>query len=580
MYVPHCGAFDLNSPIHAFGVSTRKDIRYAFTQVSHLKALYRKLAERTGWCMLLLAVLPVALRLALWPFHPAPTPSGGDDFSYLLLGDTFAHFRLSNPVHPMHRFFETDFVLQEPSYSSIFAPAQGMILAIGYVVAGNAWAGVLLSGSLFCALCYWMLRGWTTPSWALTGGLLAVAQFGPLNQWTNTYYGGLVSAIAGCMIFGALPRLHTPGSRVAEIMGAGLGLQILARPFEAALIAVGVMLYLLKARTARRTVGIAALAAAPALGFLALHNHAVTGRWLKLPYVESREQYGVPTTFTFQSLPVPRRALTREQQLDYRAQSIIHGDSETVGGYFERLAARVPFYRFFFPVPLCLALVAFLWRCREPRFRWLLLAVLIVLCGTNFYPYFYPHYIAVLTSVFVLMSVAGLEQVQQWPRFRWATGAIVALCTAQFLFFYGVHLTRNPRWLIAVERYETPNFIGWGDSEGRVEIHRRLAAEPGRQLVFVRYAPTHLFREWVHNGATVDAAPTVWARDLGAAENEILRRYYAGRTAWLLQPDVYPPVLTRYHLELEPAAAPSAPEERPPELPASGFIKRKPLAPK
>ncbi|MGH9663338.1 MAG: hypothetical protein ACRD9L_02815, partial [Bryobacteraceae bacterium] len=30
----------------------------------------RRLAEKTGWCMLLLAVLPVALRLALLPHHP------------------------------------------------------------------------------------------------------------------------------------------------------------------------------------------------------------------------------------------------------------------------------------------------------------------------------------------------------------------------------------------------------------------------------------------------------------------------------------------------------------------------------
>ncbi len=30
----------------------------------------RKLAPKTGWCMLLLALLPVALRLAMLPHHP------------------------------------------------------------------------------------------------------------------------------------------------------------------------------------------------------------------------------------------------------------------------------------------------------------------------------------------------------------------------------------------------------------------------------------------------------------------------------------------------------------------------------
>ena len=32
-------------------------------------------------------------------------------------------------------------------------------------------------------------------------------EFGPLNQWMNNYWGGAVSGIAGCLVFGALPRL-------------------------------------------------------------------------------------------------------------------------------------------------------------------------------------------------------------------------------------------------------------------------------------------------------------------------------------------------------------------------------------
>ena len=43
--------------------------------------------------------------------------------------------------------------------------------------------------------------------WALAGGVLAVIEFGPLNQWMNGYWGGTLAAVAGCMVFGALPRL-------------------------------------------------------------------------------------------------------------------------------------------------------------------------------------------------------------------------------------------------------------------------------------------------------------------------------------------------------------------------------------
>ncbi len=156
------------------------------------------LADRPRLAMVVLSILPVGLRLSLLRQHPVPIPTVPDDFSFLLLGDTLAHFRLANPVHPMHRFFESLFILQEPSYSSIYPPGQGIALAVGQLL-GHPWIGVLLSMGVFCGLCFWMLRAWVAPVWALCGGLLSVAMFGPLSRWTNDYFGGAVSAIAGCL---------------------------------------------------------------------------------------------------------------------------------------------------------------------------------------------------------------------------------------------------------------------------------------------------------------------------------------------------------------------------------------------
>ena len=155
-----------------------------------------------------LAILPVALRLAMLPHFPVPTPGGYDEFAHLLVADTLGHFRLANPPHPLHQFFETIFVLQEPAYASIFPIGQGLVLSLGRMLFGSPWAGVLLSVAALCALCYWMLLAWTTPDWALVGGLLAVIQFGPLRYWMNTYWGGAVSAAAGCLVCGSLPRLR------------------------------------------------------------------------------------------------------------------------------------------------------------------------------------------------------------------------------------------------------------------------------------------------------------------------------------------------------------------------------------
>ncbi len=528
----------------------------------------QRLARCTWLSMLVLALLPVVLRLALLPGSPIPTPAGADDFAHLLVADTLLHRRLANPPHSLHQFFETVFVVQEPSYSSIFPIGQGIVLALGRLLFGHPWAGVVLSVAALCPLCYWMLRAWTTPGWALVGGLLAVIQFGPLRYWMNTYWGGAVSAIAGCLVFGALPRLAR-GARIRDaiLLGLGIGIQLLARPFECVLLVIAVILFFVPDLRRRwewrklvRTASIAMLAALPAVGLTLIQNKQVTGSWTTLPYVLSRYQYGIPTTFTFQPNPTPHVPLTTDQQLDYDAQSTVHGQGpETIGSYVQRLAGRVRFYRFFFLPPLYLALPFFLLSLREFRFLWLVLTLLIFSLGDNFYPYFYPHYIAAAGCLFVLVSVTGLERLSQWKIRGDSAGMaasqlLVVLSIAGFLFWYGFHLFANENASIAMLQYETWDFVNHGDPDGRIAVNNRLAQAPGRQLVFVRYWPRHRFAEWIHNAADIDKSRVVWSQDLGPIDNEKLRSYYPDRTAWLLEPDARPPRLAPYRLEPPPVA--------------------------
>lgn len=96
-------------------------------------------------------------------------------------------------------------------------------------------------------------------------------------------------------------------------------------------------------------------------------------------------------------------------------------------------------------------------------------------------------------------------------------------------------------------QYETWDSINHQNPARRIMVAGELARIPGKLLVFVHYSPQHIFQdEWVYNRAAIDAAPVVWARDLGAAENEKLVRYYPDRTALLLEPDVRPPRLSPY----------------------------------
>jgi hypothetical protein len=516
-------------------------------------AFYR-LAERKRICLLLFFVVPVVLRLLLLPNHPVPVPDIYDEFSHLLLADTLLHGRLANPPHPFHEFFETFFVLQQPTYSSIYPCGMALVLAAGRLVSGIPWTGVLLLSGALSAACYWMLRGWVHPRWAFLGALLAVSEFGPLCQWTNSYWGGSLAATGGCLVFGALPRLRQQGRvRDAILLGSGFGIHMLSRQFESIFLLAMIVLFLSPAMGRLYRVGAyAVMPVIPVLLLILFQNHAVTQRWTTLPEQLSRYQYGVPAALTIESNPVPHVPLTREQELDYRAQALMHGSGgDSLLKFLLRLEYRVRLYRFFFLPPLYIALVAFLFALRDRNMQWAAFSVVLFALGTNLFPYLLDHYLAAVTCVFVLMSVAGLQQLHRVkirgnPVGKEITLVLTVLCLAEFSGWYALHLFETPA-LYPILQFETWDAINHQNPKRRIDVARRLAAVPGPLLVFVRYSATHIYQnEWVWNEADIDHSRIVFARDRGADEDEKLIQYYPQRQVLLLEPDPAIPLITQY----------------------------------
>ena len=533
----------------------------AFAWRPWLRRAFHTLARKPRSCVALLFLLPIVLRLFLLPQHPVPTPDIYDEFSQLLVADTLLHGRLANPPHAMHRFFETFFVLQQPTYSSMYPLGQGLVLALGRLISGIPWTGVLIATGAFCAACYWMLRGWVTPGWALLGGALAVIEFGPLCQWTNSYWGGgHLAATGGCLVFGALRRLRQYArSRDALLLGAGFGIHMLTRQFETVFLLMAIALFFApdfvhreKWPSLLRLCAFASLAVVPIALLILLQNRAVTHSWTTLPEQLHQYQYGAPAALTFDPNPTPHVPLTPQQETDYKAESLQHGPgTDSLARFLLRLEYRVRYYRFFFLPPLYLALVAFFFALRDRQLWWVTATLAIFALGTNLFPYLLLHYLAAATCLFVLVSVIGLREFSRLRIGKTALGVEIAgililLCIAEFASWYGMHLFETPD-LYPILRYETWDSINHQNPQRRIAVRRQLASIEGRLLVFVRYSPRHIYQnEWVWNEADIDGSRIVYARDLGPEEDAKLIRYYPNRKVLLLEPDASAPQLSTF----------------------------------
>jgi len=548
-------------------ISAEVGLLFVFFAVSVLLLRFAKAPTAPAWLgwllsrnsrsVLLVIALALAGRALLLPWLGIPHPRIDDEYSYLLAGDTFAHFRLSNPTPAVWQHFETFHVNFLPTYHSKYAVSQGLALAFGDVFFHQPWIGVYLSTALLCGAICWTLQAFVPPGWALLGALLATVRLAFLSYWMNSYWGGSMAALGGALALGSVVRLFAPDrtSRSRTRLGAifAIALLILAtsRPYEGLAFSLPLLVYFVyklargwlrhKLQLAPTALPVLAIGAAGLL-LMGYYNLRTTGNPLLMPHLLNERTYSPLPLFLWQK-PKPELAfhdpvfakffdLTIKE---YRYEDEISSATGLLSVEAGRFAAD-----WFFYVGVALsfpALIGFLSIAKQAQLRIAVWVALSTAVGLALCIYTMPHYAAPATVLVYLFAAEGLRYLWE-QRGIGERAFVIAVCLATV----AASLAQWTGSTLINLKYAFP--------DTRRAIAQQLNHMPGKHLVLVSYDLDRHYPgdELVHNFADFASAKILWARSKGPGHDADLCGAYGDRTFWQVKTDDVNYSLTRLDL--------------------------------
>lgn len=529
----------------AFSVLAFVVLRLAKPSVAPPRWLRAILAE--NWRAVLLVVAVALLgRALLLPWLGIPHPRINDEYSYLLMGDTFAHFRLTNPTPAAWQHFETFHVNLLPTYHSKYAVSQGLALAFGEIFFHQPWIGVYLSTVLLCGAICWALQAFVPPGWALLGALLATVRIAFFSYWMNSYWGGSVAALGGALALGSLLRLFDkaqPDRRralLATVFAISLLILATSRPYEGLFFSLPLLVYFvykLMDGLRIRQLNLASTAlpvlviGAAALLLMGHYNQRTTGNPLLLPHLLNERTYSPLPLFLWQK---PKSDLTFHDPVfakffeltekEYRYSDETSSPSGLLSVEAGRFTAD-----WFFYVGVALsfpAFLGFLSIAKQPRLRIAVFAAFSTVIGLALCIYTMPHYAAPATVLVYIFAAEGLRYLWE-QRGTGEQAFVIAVCLTVIVS----SLARQTGSAVLNSQYAFP--------DTRQLIAQQLDHKPGKHLVVVSYDVNRHYPgdELVHNFADLGSAKILWARSKGPGNDADLCSAYSDRTFWSVATD-------------------------------------------
>jgi hypothetical protein len=276
---------------------------------------------------------------------------------------------------------------------------------------------------------------------------------------------------------------------------------------------------------------------------MGFYNSRLTGHPLLFPHTLNVRTYHTAPMFLFQALKPEKHYNNRQFEDFYNGWEREEYDHSWQSVKCLTWLKSVRFFSAFAWWGMLLVLPGLWFTIRDRRIRLVWIPLAIVAAATYLVVWSNAHYAAPVTCIVILLCVQSLRHLRlmRWKRWRW--GAMFARASVLLLL---------ADTATAVIRKECDTFY-WtcqGDVS-RLIIQRKLEALPGKHLVMARYTDDHnIHDDWVYNGAEIDSAKVIWAREISPEQDARLFDYFRGRKVWLVTPDAD-------NTRMEPYTAPS-----------------------